>query len=178
MNAKTNAKATARKARNDVAAATAIADNATPTRGTHRTHAHAADGVYYGSGPVANADGVAAYITIDGGLIHIWDAATDTTIERFGVATKFWLALTPAAPVKAAKAATGNPATAGVRKAELSARAAKAAATRAEAVASGEIWTCVTCDTDKAITSFPTTTRDADGNMRRGTTCRACRDAR
>lgn len=57
-------------------------------------------------------------------------------------------------------------------------RAAKAAATRAEAAASGESRTCETCGETKKITSFPTTGRNKDGVMGRGKQCRACRDGK
>lgn len=61
---------------------------------------------------------------------------------------------------------------------EAAERAAKAKATNAAAVASGETRTCEgECGETKPITKFPTTSKNKDGEMGRGKVCRACRDA-
>lgn len=57
-------------------------------------------------------------------------------------------------------------------------RAAKAATTHAEALKSSEKRTCAACGQEKAITAFPTTSRNKDGVMGRGKKCRACRDGK
>ena len=57
-------------------------------------------------------------------------------------------------------------------------RAVKAAATHAEALASGEVRTCNTCNQAKPITAFPTAGHGKDGAIKRGPKCRACRDAK
>lgn len=91
------------------------------------------------------------------------------------------------APAKATQTATKAPAKEAAKEAPkegakpeqaTNERAAKARATRAEAEASGERRTCEMCSEDKAITAFPTTTRNKDGVMGRGKKCRACRDGK
>lgn len=95
------------------------------------------------------------------------DAATNRrkAAAAKAAATRKAKAQAPAAPAEPGKV--------------LSEAAAKAKATHAEALAAGGSQVCMgACGLEKPLTAFPTTSRRKDGTMGRGTTCRACRDAK
>lgn len=85
---------------------------------------------------------------------------------------------TKKAPAKKAAAKKAPAKKAAAPKVDLSQRAQRAQETRAASAGSTVTQVCQgTCGLTKPIYKFPTTGRDADGNVKRGRTCRACRDA-
>lgn len=81
------------------------------------------------------------------------------------------------APAKKAPAKKAAAKKAPAAKPDLSQRAQRAHETRTASAASSDQLTCRVCQLTKAVSKFPTTGRDADGNVKRGSRCRACRDA-
>lgn len=154
------------------------------TWGTARTHKLAVGDTVLVAGqtrtkPSNPAEGTVIELS-QGPVIRTKDGASGI---GGGVATRFWaVKIAAAKPAKAAaKKAPAKPA---AKKAPAkaatspTARAAKARATHAEAIAAGDTRTCNTCNETKPMTAFPTAGHGKDGAMKRGPKCRACRDAK